>query len=144
MVCNGGLWLNGSSFFLLAGMACGHLQRETRIRVQERELYVSSDLATLEDQREYELVFVLVGNLDEETVRNFNERLNQVVTSHSGTVTTTEIWGRRTLAYPIGKNFDGIYVLERFQMQPSGVEEVERHLRFNENVIRHLLIRTDE
>jgi small subunit ribosomal protein S6 len=144
MVCNGGPWLNGSSFFLFAGMACGHLQRETRIRKQERELYVSSDLATLEDQREYELVFVLVGNLDDEAVRNVNERLNQVITSQSGTVNATEIWGRRTLAYPIGKNFDGIYILERFQMPPSGVEEVERHLRFNENVIRHLLIRTDE
>jgi small subunit ribosomal protein S6 len=105
---------------------------------------VSSDLKTLEDQREYELVFVLLGNLDDEGVRGFNDRLNQVITSHSGTVNTTEIWGRRTLAYPIGKNFDGIYVLERFQMPPSGVDEVERLLRFNENVIRHLMIRTDE
>ena len=105
---------------------------------------MSSDLSVLEDQREYELVFVLVGNLDDEGVRAFNERLNQVVTTQSGAVTTTEIWGRRTLAYPIGKNFDGIYVLQRLQMQPSGVEEVDRFLRFNESVIRYLLIRTDE
>jgi small subunit ribosomal protein S6 len=105
---------------------------------------VSSDLSVLEDQREYELVYVLLGNLDEEGVRDFNERFNQVITSQSGTVNTTEIWGRRTLAYPIGKNFDGIYVLQRFQMVPSGTEELERLLRFNENVIRHLLIRLGE
>jgi small subunit ribosomal protein S6 len=105
---------------------------------------VSSEFTTLEDQREYELVYALLGSLDDEGVRNFNERLNQVVTTQSGTVTTTEIWGRRTLAYPIGKNFDGIYVLERFQMPPSGTAEVDRFLRFNENVIRYLLIRTDE
>ena len=105
---------------------------------------MSSDLQVLEDQREYELVFVLTATLDEEGVRNFNERLNQVITSQTGSVTSTEIWGRRTLAYPIGKNFEGIYVLERFQMLPSGADEVERHLRFNENVIRHLLIRTGE
>jgi small subunit ribosomal protein S6 len=105
---------------------------------------VSSDLQVLEDQREYELVFVLLGNLDEEAVRNFNERLNQVITSQTGSVDSTEIWGRRTLAYPIGKNFDGIYILQRFHMLPSGTAEVERFLRFNENVIRHLLIRTGD
>jgi small subunit ribosomal protein S6 len=105
---------------------------------------VSSDLTVLEEQREYELVFVLLGSLDDEGVRGFNERLNGIITAHSGVVTTTEVWGRRTLAYPIGKNFDGIYVLERFQMQPAGVDEVERHLRFNENVLRYLIIRTDE
>lgn len=105
---------------------------------------MSSDLSVLEDQREYELVFVLLGTLDDEGVRNFNERLNQVISAQSGVVATTEIWGRRTLAYPIGKNFEGIYVLERFQSVPSGIEEVDRFLRFNENVIRYLLIRTDE
>jgi small subunit ribosomal protein S6 len=105
---------------------------------------VSSDLSVLEDQREYELVFVLLGNMDDESVRNFNERLHQVIVAQTGSVTSTEIWGRRTLAYPIGKNYDGIYVLERFQMLPSGTDELERHLRFSENVIRHLLIRTGE
>ena len=105
---------------------------------------MSSDLSVLEDQREYELVFVLVGNMDDESVRNFNERLHQVIGAQSGTVNSTEIWGRRTLAYPIGKNYDGIYILDRFQMLPSGAEELDRHLRFNENVIRYLLIRTGE
>jgi small subunit ribosomal protein S6 len=98
----------------------------------------------MEDQREYELVYVLQSSLDEEGVRDFNDRLNQLIASQSGSVTTTEIWGRRTLAYPIGKNFEGIYVLERFQMLPAGTDELDRHLRFNENVIRYLLIRTGE
>lgn len=105
---------------------------------------MSSDLTVLEDQREYELVYVLAPTVDDEGVRDFNDRLNQVIANQSGTVTTTEIWGRRTLAYPIGKNFEGIYVLERFQMPPTGTEEVDRLLRLSENVIRYLLIRTDE
>lgn len=105
---------------------------------------MSSDLKVLEDQREYELVYVLMSNLDEEGVRDFIERLNGVITSQTGSVATTEVWGRRTLAYPIGKSFEGIYILERFQMLPSGTEELDRFLRFNENVIRYLLIRTDE
>lgn len=105
---------------------------------------MSSDFAVQEDQHEYELVFVLQASIDEEGVRDFIERLNQVITSQTGSIVTTEIWGRRTLAYPIGKNFEGIYILERFQMLPLGTEELDRFLRFNENVLRYLLIRTDE
>lgn len=105
---------------------------------------MSSDLQVLEDQREYELVYVLLGTMDDEGVRNFNERLNQAVAAQSGSVTSTEIWGRRTLAYPIGKNYDGQYVLQRFQMPPAGTAEIDRYLRFNENVIRYLLIRAGE
>jgi small subunit ribosomal protein S6 len=111
---------------------------------KKEEFYVSSDLSVMEEQREYELVYILQSGLDDEGVRAFNDRLNQVIESHTGVVTTTEIWGRRTLAYPIGKNFDGVYILERFQLLPAGVEEVERFLRFNENVIRHLVIRLGE
>ena len=105
---------------------------------------MSSDLSVLVESHEYELVYILLGNLDDEGVREFNERFNDVIVSQSGEVNTTEIWGRRTLAYPIGKNFDGIYVMQRFQMLPSGTAELDRLMRFNENVIRHLLLRTDE
>jgi len=96
------------------------------------------------DLREYELVFILQPEMDEQGVTGFNERLSQIVAAQSGSVTTTEMWGRRTLAYPIGKFFEGHYVLHRFQMPPEATGEVDRLLRFNENVIRYLLIRTDE
>jgi small subunit ribosomal protein S6 len=121
-------------------------QRESRHRgcadgrAKNKENYVSSDA----EVREYELVYVLQSELDDEGVRGFNDRLNQVIEGQSGTVTTTEMWGRRTLAYPIGKSFEGYYILERFQMDPAGAAEVDRLLRFNESVLRYLLIRTDE
>ncbi len=96
------------------------------------------------DLREYELVYILQPELDEQGVTGINERLSQIVTEQSGSITATEMWGRRTLAYPIGKFFEGTYVLHRFQMQPETTGELDRLLRFNENVIRYLLIRTDE
>jgi small subunit ribosomal protein S6 len=96
------------------------------------------------EQREYELVFILQPELDEQGVLGFNERLGQIVANQSGAIETTELWGRRGLAYPIGKYFEGHYVLHRLSMQPAGTEEVDRLLRFNENVLRYLLIRADE
>jgi small subunit ribosomal protein S6 len=56
----------------------------------------------------------------------------------------TETWGRRNLAYPIKKYGTGHYVLQRFEMNPGGTAELDRLLRFNENVMRYLLTRTDE
>ncbi len=54
------------------------------------------------------------------------------------------MWGKRTLAYPIKKLFEGHYVLHRFEMAPNGTGEIDRLLRYNENVLRYLLIRLDE
>ncbi|RIK36656.1 MAG: 30S ribosomal protein S6 [Chloroflexi bacterium] len=96
------------------------------------------------DLREYELVFIVQPEMDEQGVAAINDRVGQIVNAQSGSITTTEMWGRRALAYPIGKFFEGQYVLHRFQMLPEAAGEIDRLLRFNENVIRYLLIRTDE
>ena len=95
------------------------------------------------EQHEYELVYILQPELDEQGLSNLNDRLAQLVSDQEGTMTNTELWGRRTLAYPIRKYFEGTYVLHRFQMPPQSVVEVDRLLHFNENVIRYLMIRTD-
>ena len=96
------------------------------------------------EQREYELVYILQPDMDEAAVLGLNERVGQVVAGQNGAVVTTEMWGRRTLAYPIKRYFEGHYILSRLQMDPAGATEVERLLRFNESVLRYLLIRTDD
>ena len=93
---------------------------------------------------EYELVFIARPNLGDEGVAALNGRLAQLIASQSGQMQSTELWGKRTLAYPIRKFFEGIYVLHRFTMAPQGTNELERGLRFNEDVLRYLIVRTDE
>ena len=96
------------------------------------------------EKREYEMVYVAQPDLGEEGLRELNERLTQLIASQQGAVSGTEIWGKRTLAYPIKKYYEGHYVLQRFQMAPAGTEELDRLLRINENVLRYLVVRTDE
>jgi small subunit ribosomal protein S6 len=96
------------------------------------------------EQREYELVYILQPDLDETGVLSLGERVGQVVASKNGAVVSTEVWGRRTLAYPIKRYFEGQYILTRLQMDPTGANDVERLLRLNESVLRYLLIRTDD
>lgn len=100
---------------------------------------MSSDLV-----HEYELVYIAQPDLDEEGMNTLSARFTQTISSFGGAVSNIEPWGRRTLAYPINKFFEGHYVLLRFNMEPNGAEEIDRLLRLNENIIRYLLIRTDE
>jgi small subunit ribosomal protein S6 len=72
------------------------------------------------------------------------DRIAQAVAGQQGVILSTEMWNKRNLAYPIKKNVVGHYVLQRFQMAPEGTAELERLLRFNENVMRYLVMRGDE
>jgi len=66
-----------------------------------------------------------------------------VTVSQDGNVTETELWGKRSMAYPIRDFFEGYYILHRLQMSGSLVDEIERQWRFSEDVIRYLFVRTD-
>ena len=92
----------------------------------------------------YELVFIAQPEIAEDALAMINDRLVQLIDTYNGQVEATELWGRRALAYPINRHMEGQYVLHRFEMDPSATDELERLLRFNEDVIRFLLIRTDE
>ena len=94
--------------------------------------------------RDYELIFIAVPQLDDEGVAALNERITGRIAAANGTVTKTNVWGRRNLAYPIGKQTEGIYVQFGFQAPPTAQSELERDLQLEEQVIRHLAIRLDE
>ena len=96
------------------------------------------------DTREYELVYVLQPGLDDTAIQGFDKRVADLIAAQGGTDIVTEPWGRRNLAYPINRYFEGYYILHRFAMPPSGADEVDRTLRYAEDVIRYLLMRQDE
>ncbi len=93
---------------------------------------------------DYELVLIAVPQLDDEAVATLTQRVAGWITAASGTVTGTNVWGRRQLAYAIRKQTEGIYVQLNYQMNPAASRELDRNLRLDEQVIRHLVIRTDE
>ena len=96
------------------------------------------------ETREYEMVYVTQPDIGDDGLRQLSDRLTQTISSQHGAISATETWGKRTLAYPIDKYFEGHYVLQRFQMAAAGTEELDRLLRLNENVLRYLILRTDD
>lgn len=67
--------------------------------------------------------------------------VEQAIVTQGGEMLSTDVWGRRRLAYPIKGVNDGTYVLMTFKMPPTGTVVLERGLRISEDVLRHLLIR---
>jgi len=86
---------------------------------------------------------VLDPNLDDAAIEALNTRIQNMITQRGGTIDNVESWGRKRLAYPIGRFRDGVYILSRFQLPPNAATEIERALKLTESVIRHLLVRAE-
>ena len=89
--------------------------------------------------KNYELVFVVKPNAGEEVRTAVLNKVKEVIATE-GEVEKVDVWGTKKLAYPIAKFTEGYYVLVNFK---SGVEvpkEIDRNLKINENVIRHMIV----
>jgi small subunit ribosomal protein S6 len=94
--------------------------------------------------RSYEIMFIAQSELDDTALQALMEKAKGWVTGTGGQVTQADLWGRRRLAYPIGKQTEGQYVLIQTEMPTAGTAELERNMRLNEQIIRFQVIRTDD
>lgn len=94
--------------------------------------------------RDYELVVILSPEVSDDVVSESLERLSQGVTSRGGEVVEVNHWGRRRLAYPINRHFEGNYVVSQIKLDPSEVPGLEGSLSISEEVIRHLVVKAGE
>jgi small subunit ribosomal protein S6 len=89
--------------------------------------------------RDYELVFIVHPDLDDNAYKEVVERVRGWITEAGGTVSKVDLWGKRKLAYIIRKQREGQYVLMKTQMPPAFSAQLERNLRFLEPVMRFLI-----
>ena len=90
--------------------------------------------------RHYEIVF-LVHPDQSEQVPAMVERYRGIIETSGGTVHRVEDWGRRQLAYPINKVYKAHYILLNIECEHAALEELTSAFRFNDAVIRHLVIK---
>ena len=91
--------------------------------------------------RHYEIVF-LVHPDQSEQVAGMIERYTQLMADSGGQIHRLEDWGRRQLAYPINKIHKAHYVLMNIECNSEALEELTTLFRFNDAVIRNLVIKT--
>ncbi len=93
--------------------------------------------------RHYEIVFMVHPDQSEQ-VSGMIERYTQAIQKDGGQVHRLEDWGRRQLAYPINKIHKAHYVLMNVEASNDAMDELTTTFRFNDAVIRNLVIRRDE
>ncbi len=94
--------------------------------------------------RRYEVVFVLAPTLTEDEVEQAIESFTKTARDKGAEIVSVDKWGKRRLAFRVGKHSDGFYVVVTLH-EPSGtaVAELERRFKVTDSVIRFLSVRTD-
>lgn len=94
--------------------------------------------------REYELMYILDPTLDEDGTKALIGQVEDFMAKQGIQVEKTDPWGKRRLAYNIGKHWEGFYVLNLLQAPSDSLMELERRLRVTDGVLRFITVRIDE
>ena len=92
----------------------------------------------------YESVFIVRPDSSPQQVEALAGKMETLVQEGGGDVPKTEIWGLKSLAYRIKKNRKGHYVFMNVDASVETLGELERNLRFNEDVLRFMSVRVDQ
>jgi small subunit ribosomal protein S6 len=94
--------------------------------------------------RDYELMYILEPGLDEDSTQALIGQIEDFMSKQGVTIDKTDPWGKRRLAYNIGKHWEGFYVLSHLKADSGAIAELERRLRVTDGVLRFITVRIDE
>jgi len=97
----------------------------------------------LANKRIYEVVFIVNPEVGDDEVMRLSEAVQKIITGQGGSITKTEMMGRRQLAYEINHKKDGTYVLLEVEGSGAEIAELERRMRVNDQILRYMTIRVD-
>lgn len=91
--------------------------------------------------RKYEIMYILRADLDEAAHANAVKELNDLLVANGAEVTKTDekLFGLRELAYPINDEKKGFYVVLKVNADQAALNEFNRKVKINPNVLRHLV-----
>lgn len=90
----------------------------------------------------YESVIIIGQDVTEEGIKALIAKFSELI-NNAGKVEDVQEMGRRKLAYDIGKNTDGYYVVFTFEAKPELIAELERNYRITDEIIKFITIRKD-
>ena len=91
----------------------------------------------------YESVIILSANASEEAMAAFGERMKELI-SANGELTSVDEWGKKTFANENKKEKEGFYTLFTFTAKPEFIAELDRVLRLDETVLKHMIVKLED
>ena len=92
----------------------------------------------------YELLFFVSPTIDDESRAAAMKRIETTITESEGVIDNVEDWGKRKLAFEVNGLVEGDYTLIDFHADPASVAELDRILRINDAVERHMIVKRDD
>ncbi len=94
--------------------------------------------------KKYECAVIYTPGLGAEVLESSAKKYTDIMNSQGGTFTHLDDWGKRALAYEIDFHKEGFYHFYKFEGGGKVIEELNRQLRIDENVLRHMIVREEE
>ncbi len=94
--------------------------------------------------KKYEVMFILRSNLEQDVIKAEVANVSNIFTNNNSQVLEVKEWGLRELAYEIEKMRKGYYVWMKVEATPKAVEEFNRIVGYNENIIRYIVVKDGE
>jgi len=91
----------------------------------------------------YEVVAIVLADLNEDDITALIERIQTIITDRKGVVAKVDKWGKRHLAYEIKKHRDGYYFLIDFAGDGAIVNEIERNCKIDDRVIKFMTVKKE-
>lgn len=93
--------------------------------------------------RKYEVMVIIDPDTDDRQITPLIEKHTKVITDGKGTIDNVDVWGRRRLAYEINKKPEGVYVVLDITAEPAVVQEMDRLMTIDEQIMRTKVMRPD-
>ncbi len=90
--------------------------------------------------KKYEIMYIVRSNLEQEAVAKEISDVNAIFTNNASKVLEVKEWGLKELAYEIEKSRKGYYVVAKVEATKEAVNEFDRIVGYNENIIRHIVV----
>ncbi len=94
--------------------------------------------------KQYETMYIIRSGLDDAARLALMDEMHAIITNHGGTIDNVDDWGVRDFAYEIDGMTKGHYVVLTYSVDTEGLNEFNRLMRINGNIVRLLTVSEDE
>jgi small subunit ribosomal protein S6 len=94
--------------------------------------------------RKYETTYIINAALEDAEIEQIHDKISTYLKDNGAEILETNKWGRKRLAYPINKKFNGFYTHLIFTADPAKIPDFERFLVLDESIMRHLTLQLSD
>ena len=94
--------------------------------------------------RNYEIMLIFDASLEEDAIEKELQKVTSIIEKGKGSITDSQKWGLRKLAYPIKHQENGYYHLINFSSTETVVNEIDRVNKINDKLLRHLIVKDEK